>query len=124
MAPARAGHPCPPVLIIAEVDRPGGLLKDHRARHEVLHGGTGKIRGIERTLGERAIAGSLDEASELLIGRLVAVDPETIDSDIVDRTLLRIEVLRTHPKSPARYPDHAGMRWIIARPVSRPGCLM
>jgi hypothetical protein len=69
-----------------------------------------KIRWIERALGHGQVARLSDEAGELLVSHLVAIDPEAVNSYFMDGALFNVELFRTHAKRPARNPDLVRVR--------------
>ena len=73
------------------------------------------VLGLEPALGDGDVAGRRDEAGELRVGHLVAVDPEALDGDLVRRPLLRPLVVVAHGEGAALDPDHAGMRAVAFR---------
>ncbi len=90
VTPVGAGHPVPPVVVVADIDPAWRLLEDDRAGHQHLRLGARVILGPRHTLGDGDIAGGLDEAAEGGVGDRVAVDPEAADHDFVDWRFLRI----------------------------------
>ena len=60
-APRGAWRPPPPLVEVAQVDRTGGHREHHRPGHEVLRWGAGEVGRVERTLGDRHVAGRRDE---------------------------------------------------------------
>ena len=68
-----------------------------------------KVGRIERALRERDVPRRLHKPRELPIGNLVRIHPEAIHAYLVNWSLFRIEVLRTHAEGSAGYPNHTGM---------------
>jgi len=100
--------------VVAEIDRAGRLLEHHRRRSEQLRFRARIIGGVGRALGERHVAGRLDEALELAIRDGVPVHPEAVHGYFVGGGLLRIVTVGPHEESPTRNPDHA-FGWRLAR---------
>ena len=102
MAPARTGRPRPPLVQVAEIDRPWSHREHERARLEVLGRRAGEVGRIERTLRDRHVPGRLDEGRVLPVRDLAAVDREPLDADAVDGRLLRVVPIGAHAELPAR----------------------
>ena len=125
-APRGAWRPPPPLVEVAQVDGTGGHREHHRPGHEVLRRSAGEVGRVERSLGDRHVAGRRDELVELAVGHLEAVDPEPVDVDGVRRRLLARSG-RLSPSGrcrPAPGPCgegsvSRGLRWSRARPSSR-----
>ena len=64
--------------------------------------------GIEPALGQRDVAGGIDELLELRVRHLVAVDPEAVDADGMDEALLGLMALGAHLERAAGDERHAG----------------
>ena len=73
--PARAGRPGPPLVQVAEIDRPRRHREHERARASFSAGRPGSRPG-RRALGDRHVAGRLHEGGERGVGDLAAVDRE------------------------------------------------
>ena len=63
--------------------------------------------------GERLVPGGADEFFELSIGYRGAVDPETVDADLVGRRFFRIMLFRAHAERVAGYPNHVRRRRLL-----------
>ena len=64
--------------------------------------------GIEPALGQREVAGGIDELLELRVRHLVTVDPEAVDADDVGEALLGLMALGAHLERAAGNERHAG----------------
>ena len=120
--PERPGRPRPPVAGVAQVDGTGARLEHQRARHEQRRIGVRIVLWIGRALGPGHVARVPREPPKGRDGHGVLVDPEAIELDQVDRFLLRIEALRSHPKAPGRDPPHSFAPGIARRrhcPIKR-----
>src|SRR5207247_2221252 len=60
----------------------------------------------EWALGDSDIAGLRDKTRELFVGHGVPIHPEAGDGDLVDGSLLRIKLFRSHAERPALDPGH------------------
>ncbi len=105
--PACPRRPRPPLVDVPQVDGAGGHREDERAGDEVLGRRARKVRRVERPLGDRDVAGVLDEHGELTVRRLEPVDPEAVDRDAVGGRLLRVVVVGAHQELSRRDPGHA-----------------
>ena len=85
MAPARALHVAPPLIVIVERDGPRRRREHDRARDQVLWRRARKLRRRRRALGDGDVAGGFDELCELLVGDLGRVHPEAVDVDTMHR---------------------------------------
>ena len=85
MPPVRAGHITPPLEKI--VQRHGFLRgrEDRGAGHQIFRRRGGKLLLRRRDLGDRPVAGGLDEFRKLRVGHIVLVHPETVHIDAMDR---------------------------------------
>src|SRR4029450_10359826 len=81
---------------MAQIDRPCGTGEHHGTGLQVLLRRARKVGWIEWTLGDGEVAGIADELLELSVCELTRPHPEAVDSDLVDRTLLRIVAARPH----------------------------
>ena len=71
---------------LREIDAGPAASRTRATRHTACAGSApGIVRGIRRDLGERDVAGGLDEAPEALVGDRVSIDPEPVDGDPMDR---------------------------------------
>ena len=104
--PARAGRPPPPLAEVPQVDRPGRAHEDHRPGHEVLRRGPGEVGGVERALGDRPVAGGVDEGGVGGVGDGRARHPDRADLDVARRRLLGVVVVGSHAEGAPRHPDH------------------
>ena len=92
-------------------------MEDERARDEQRGVGVGVVGRVGRLLGQRDVPGRLHEPPELRDRDRVVVHPEAVDGDVVDRALLRIEVVGSHAERAARDPGHvAGGRAVTGTP--------
>ena len=106
MAPARAGHPVPPVVVVPQVHALRGLLEHDGAGHQHLRLCARVVLRARRLLGEGDVASRLDEAPELPVRHRVAVHPEPVHRDLVGGRLLRVVMVRSHQERAAGDPDH------------------
>ena len=118
--PVGAGYPRPPVADVGEVDRTCAAREHEGSRHEQLGDRIRVVGGIGRLLGPGDVVGCPDEASKLGDGDRVLVDPEAVDGDPMNRSLLLIEVGGAHEELAPRDPAHAlgrcaGVLQIVAR---------
>ena len=100
--PPRARRPRPPLAHVPQVDRAAGRREHERARDEVLGRRAREVGRVERPLGDRDVAGRLDERGELRVRDLVPVDPEPVHADAVRGRLLRVVLVRAHRELAAR----------------------
>ena len=68
------------------------------------------VVGARRPLGERHVAGVLDESGELGNRDRSAIDREIADRDLADGTLLGVEAVRAHPERSRVDLDHLRTR--------------
>ena len=126
VAPLGAGDPGPPVRVVVEVDRASGPLKDQRAGDEQVGVGAGVVGRVGWLLGQGDVTGRVHESPELGHRDRVVIHPEAVDGDVVDRALLRVEVVRAHAERPARDPGHIPRRRtcpaVVKVPVMRWRC--
>ncbi len=118
MSPRRARHVLPPLQRIPQIDCASGRREHGGARDEEVLRRARKVRGIEWTLGNRHVAGRLNEGRELRVGDLGGVHPETVNLDAMnglrvarDPSHLAQRVGRRvtpHRKLPAGDPQHPG----------------
>ncbi len=104
--PARAGHVFPPAAVVVEAHRGRRLLEDQRAGDEQSGIRVGIRSRVERPLGERHVPGCAHETAELGRGHGALVDPERLDLDATDRSLLGIEPLVAHREAAAGDEHH------------------
>ena len=90
------GDVLPPLRDPAAAPHVGRRDENDRARNEQLLGHVGMRLGIEPALGQRAVAGGVDELLELRVRHLVTVDPEAVDAHDMGEALLRLMALRAH----------------------------
>jgi hypothetical protein len=118
-APAGTGHVVPPVEVVPQVNAVLRLAEDDGAGHERPRLRVGIVGRVQRTLGDRDIAGLLDEAAETDIGHGVAVHPEALDGGLVGGRFLRVVIVRPHQEGAARDPDQPHPRRRPGRSRSR-----
>ena len=92
----------PPRLTVGRLD------EDDRARNEQVLRHVGMRLGIEPALGQRDVAGGIDELLELRVRHLVTVDPEAVDADDMGEALLGLMALGAHRERAAGDEHHAG----------------
>ncbi len=132
VTPAGARRPGPPLTEVPQIDRAGRRGEDHRAGHEVLDRGTGKVRGVQRAFRHGLVAGRLDEGRELGVGDRGPSQPEPADFDVARRSLLGVVGVRTHPEHPTRDPHQVARRWLTdgrrlvrgRHALGRPACIL
>ena len=90
VAPARARRPGPPLVEVARSTGPARAREHQRARHQVLRRRAGKVRRVERALGDGRRSRSRPRTRRSAVGDLGAVDPEPVDRDRAGRRLLRV----------------------------------
>ncbi|MNQ95499.1 hypothetical protein D3C85_1110600 [compost metagenome] len=81
--------------------------KNQRTSFSHLQWHTGIILRIRRALGEGLVSSGLHEDGELSIGDRCSIDPEFIDMHFADRSLFRIEAIRTHSENATGQINHA-----------------
>src|SRR4029079_1547252 len=72
--PLRARYVLPPVAMVVEVDRAGGLAEDERARDEQVGVAVREVGRVEGTLRKGDVPGLAHEAAKLGRGHRVPVD--------------------------------------------------
>ena len=97
---------------------PGVGVKTSEPGTRFSAGAPGKSAGSSGLSATVDVAGLGDEALVVAIRDGAAVDPEPVDADAMDRSLLRLELLRPHQELAARHPDH-----LRAGGVRRGGCV-
>ena len=118
MPPLRRRRPGPPGPEVVQADATARRGEDERARHQLLGIRVREVQCVGGDLRDRDVAGRLHEPSELRHGHRVLVDPEAVDPDRVDGSLLGIEVLGAHRELPTGDPDH-----VLRGPCTRPRSL-
>ena len=91
---------------MTEIDRIIRRREHERARTEQVRQGAGIVLRVGRDFRDRDVPGGADEIAELAVGDRRPVDPEPVDGDAVDRSLLGIVPVRSHPEGAAHEPDH------------------
>ena len=71
--------------------------------------------GVEPALGERPVAGRVDELPELRVRHLVPVDPEAVDAHGMDEAFLRLMALGAHLECAAGDEHHPGSVAFLGR---------
>lgn len=115
LAPACVRNVCPPPARVIQWEGPRRSLEDKRSRDQELHRCSWVVGGVEWSLGNGLVAGLRHKALELGVRDRVAIDPEAIDANAMDRRLLRIEVVRAHQEIASRNPLHVLARWLVLR---------
>ncbi len=108
--PRCARRPRPPLVQVAQVDRPPRRREHHRAGHEVLGRRAREVGRVERSLRDRDVAGRRHERGEGGVRDLVPVDPDRVDGDVVNRRLLGVVRVRAHPERAAGDEHRVGRR--------------
>ncbi len=122
MAPVGTRDERPPARVIVERYRPWRRREHERSGHEQGRIGARIIGGVRRDFRGGDVSGVLHEAPELGDGHRVRVHPEPVDRHLVDRSLLRIEVLGPHPERASGDEGHVlrrGTRHDVS--LARPG---
>ena len=115
VAPLRARRPMPPMGDDGGVHRPVGHAEHQRARRQHL-GLRARIEGgVERSLGDRDMAGGGDEGGKGRVGHGRRVHPEAVHRGAVLGPLLGVVAIRSHQEAATGDADHAGGRDIAPR---------
>ena len=83
-------------------------MKTTEPGSEQVLGHVGMGLGVEPPLGQRAVAGGLNELLELRVRHLVTVDPKAVDADDMGEALLGLMALGAHLECAAGDECHAG----------------
>ena len=106
MAPIGALGERPPLAEVAQIDRVLRRREHQRARVDHVRQDAGIVLRVGRNLRDRDVTRRVDEFLELPVRHRMAIDPEAVDRDAMNRRFLRIVLVRAHAERAAGNEQH------------------